>query len=107
MTTLSNRIEEACKNIDAEFWVPGVGNGQIGEFVKFVLKHENDRGLIGEFDLMYGALDLAKQIERLVHELDREFWVPGVGNHQIAHFVRFASDHDLWPKFAELVKESE
>jgi len=37
------------------------------------------------------------------HEINKEFWVPAVGNEQIGEFVQFCNKNNLWEKFREIV----
>ena len=97
---VSNKIQNIINEIDKDFWVPAVTNGQIGIFVKFVL----DNDLIEKFNLdnLNSSEDLSSYINRVCKEIDKDLWVPGVENQQIGEFVQFCNKNNLWERFREI-----
>ncbi len=97
------KIEEIVHAVDKNFWVPAVGNGQIGNFVEFVLKNNLRAKFSNYRPSRHG--NFAQYIDSVCRKADKSFWVPAVGNGQIGNFVRFCNRNRLWGQFEKVFKE--
>jgi len=49
---------------------------------------------------------IAQSVERIVHAVDPQFWVPAVGNGQLGALLLYLEQHNLWPDIRALLPDS-
>lgn len=54
---------------------------------------------MGEENIMKRELEgreIAVEIEKIIHAVDSNFWVPAIGNGQLGELMKFIEKNNLW-----------